>query len=56
MYSDGWILYYGYDKPMFNFEIRNARYETIFTSNDYDTYEAALEAGLQECLTLLIEK
>ncbi len=34
----------------------NSNESDILSSDEFDTFEAALEAGLQECLTLLIEK
>ena len=34
----------------------NSNESDILPSDEFDTYEAALEAGLQKCLTLLIEK
>lgn len=45
--KDGWIACYGF----YSSTIVEIEYTSI-----YPTYEAALEAGLQKCLTLLIEK
>lgn len=45
--KDGWIAFYGF----YSGTIVEIDYTSI-----YSTYEAALEAGLQECLTLLISE
>jgi len=57
--SDGWTFHYEYDEPTFDCEIKNQKGETIYIymlDDTYNTYEAALEAGLQKCLTILSEK
>lgn len=38
------------------YKINGEYLETIDGGENYHTYEAALEKGLQECLTILIEK
>jgi len=42
-------------KWFYNVCYLNSNKSDVLSSDEFDTYEAALEAGLQKCLTLLIE-
>ena len=49
--SDGWTFHYEYDKPTFDWDIKDERCENMCTLYDsFDTYEEAQEAGIKKAL------